>query len=400
MGDFRRPMKTDPNPIQPAQWTQTPEFFELMVNSIRDYAVFGLDVEGRVASWNEAAYRVKGWRAHEVLGRHFEIFHTAEQRAAGKPERELRLARERGLFEEEGMRVRNDGTLYPARISLAPMRDQDGRHVGFVKVIENITERRRREEELKKLREGLEQNVAERTRELRSAVEQMETFSYSISHDLRTPLRAMEGFSTILLQDFGPQLDARARHYLERIAAAARRMDRLVQDVLALARLQRARLKTQDIDLGRLVPEVVAQYEPLRDGAAEIRVEAPLLPVHAHEPSLVQCLSNLLTNAVKFTREGVPARVTISTRLESEGFVRVSVRDNGVGVRPEDRERIFRIFEQVKGPQAAHGTGVGLAIVKTAAERMSGTAGVDSIPGAGSEFFLKLPAARGSHSDD
>ncbi len=388
-----------PRAPEPPPWTQTPEFFELMVNSIRDYAIFALDPEGRVASWNTAATRVKGWRADEVIGRSFEMFHTAEDCAAGKPRQEMSIAIERGLYEEEGLRLRNDGSLYPARISLAPMHDTDGRLVGFVKVIENITDRRSREDELKHLREGLERNVEDRTRELQAAVDQLETFSYSISHDLRTPLRAMEGFSSILLQEYADVLDDRGRHYLERIAAAARRMDRLVQDVLTLSRLQRAHLPVHDIDLDRLVPEVVAQYEQVRDGAAEIVIATPLLPVHAHEPSLVQCLSNLLTNAVRFARDGVPPRIHIGTEPVGDRFVRVIVSDNGVGVKPEDRERIFRLFEQVKGPRSGDGTGVGLAIVRTAAERMGGEAGLaEDDDEAGSRFFLQLPAARGTQA--
>ncbi len=371
-----------------------------MVNSIHDYAIFGLDPDGHVASWNDAATRVKGWRAHEVLGKHFEIFHTDEDRAAGKPAKELDAAKTKGRYEEEGMRVRSDGTLYPARISLAPMHEPGGTLVGFVKVIENISDRRTRETELQKLKSSLEERVTERTRELHNAVAQLETFSYSISHDLRTPLRAMEGFSTILMQECGPQLDDRARHYLERIANAARRMDRLVQDVLTLSRLQRAKLKTDNIDLDRLVPEIVSQYRQLEGPPAEIHIESPLLPVHAHEPSVVQCLSNLLTNAVKFARDDAAPHIVISTAPAHARFVRITVRDNGVGVRKEDHQRIFRIFEQVKGPRASTGTGVGLAIVKTAAERMGGHVGIHSTPGEGSSFFIELPAARGTASHD
>ncbi len=369
-----------------------------MVNSVRDYAIFALDREGRVASWNTAATRVKGWRAEEVIGRSFEMFHTKEDCAAGKPELEIREAIRHGNYEEEGMRVRNDGSLYPARVSLSSMRDKAGQVIGFVKVIENITERRGREDELQRLHDSLERRVEERTRELQSAVEQLETFSYSISHDLRTPLRAMEGFSSILLEEHAASLNEQGRHYLERIAAAARRMDRLVQDVLTLSRMQRARLTTHDVDLDRLVPEVVAQYEQVKDGAAEIVVASPLLPVHAHEPSLVQCLSNLLTNAVKFARDGVPPHIHISTEPAGAGAVRVIVGDNGVGVRTEDRDRIFKLFEQVKGPRSSDGTGVGLAIVRTAAERMGGEAGLVDDAGEGSRFFIQLPAARGPRS--
>lgn len=371
----------------------SPECFQLMVESIRDYAIFALDAEGRVANWNAAAERVKGWKEEEVIGKNFAIFHTPEDRAEGKPARELQLAREHGRYEEIGERVRSDGSRYPARVSLAPMRAGGGEVVGYVKVIQNLTEQESREAELERLKDSLERRVAERTRELESVVAQLESFSYSISHDLRGPLRAMEGFSTLLLENHSGQLDASGRHYLERISAAARRMDRLVQDVLALSRVQRARLQVHAVDLNRLIPELVDQYHHLHDGAARIEIERPLLPVQAHEPSLVQCLSNLLANAVKFAREGVQPVITIATAKVGESFVRIWVRDNGVGIRPEDRERIFRMFEQVLTPRSAGGSGIGLAIVKAAVERMGGSVGVESEPGVGSSFYLQLAAA-------
>lgn len=370
-----------------------------MVDSVRDYAIFALDPEGRVASWNIGAERVKGWKEEEVIGRYYGMFHTEEDQRRGKPELELRLAREKGRFEEEGPRVRSDGSLYHARVALAVMRDPDGEVVGFAKVVENRTQQVTRETELKKLHESLEARVRERTRELEAAVAQLESFSYSISHDLRGPLRAMEGFSSVLLENLAPQLDAENRHYLERIATAARRMDRLVHDVLALSRMQRARLPAHRIELSRLIPEIVDQYHHLHDGSAIITVRPGLLAVHAHEPSLVQCLSNLLANAVKFGRPGVKPEVDISTEPRGD-FVRLWVRDNGIGIRAEDQERVFKIFEQVLEPSLSNGgTGIGLAIVKAAVERMGGNVGVESDYGRGSSFYVDLPASPNPHHD-
>lgn len=372
----------------------SPEFFRLMVDSIRDYAIFALDPHGCVASWNKGAERVKGWREEEVLGRYYGMFHTEEDQRSGKPEYELRMAREKGRFEEEGPRVRSDGSLYPARVALAPMWDERGEVIGFVKVVQNRTDQVAREQELKRLHDTLEVRVQERTRELQAAVEQLESFSYSISHDLRGPLRAMEGFSSVLLETCADKLGDDGRHYLERIAAAAQRMDRLVHDVLALSRIQRAKLPLTRVELNRLVPELVDQYRHLHDGAAQIVVQPDLLPVLAHEPSVVQCVSNLLANAVKFARPGVRPRVELATEAMNRDVVRLWVRDNGVGIREGDRDRIFKIFEQVLAPsQPAGGSGIGLAIVKSAVERMGGRVGVESQLGHGSAFFIELPAA-------
>jgi signal transduction histidine kinase len=264
-----------------------------------------------------------------------------------------------------------------------------------VKVIQNMTQQRQREAELERLHATLEQRVQERTHELEQAIVQLESFSYSISHDLRGPLRAMQGFASILIEDYASQLDDTGRHYLERISVAAQRMDRLVQDVLTLSRIQRASLPCVTVSLDRLVPELVDQHRQLHPDVARIRIDHPLLPVQAHEPSLIQCLTNLLTNAVKFARPGVPLEIHFSTELlKGDDLVRIRVRDNGVGIRREDQDRIFSIFEQVRnGNAASEGTGIGLAIVKAAVERMGGRVGVVSDFGKGSSFYVDLPPA-------
>lgn len=370
-----------------------PEFFRIMLDSVQNYAIFALDPEGRVANWNPGAEKVKGWKEEEVIGRYYSIFHTDEDNATGKPEKEIQLALKHGRYEEVGMRVRNDGSQYPARVSLAPMWSDEGELVGFVKVIENLTEQHARDQELKSLHENLERRVAERTRELETAVAQLESFSYSISHDLRGPLRAMEGFSSLLLDQCAARLEPQERHYLERIAAAARRMDRLVQDILSLSRIQRSKIQLHPLHLNRLIPEFVDQYHHLHQGEARIHIQHPLLDVQGHEPSLVQCLSNLLANAVKFAKQGNQPEIGIATEACSPGLVRIWVKDNGLGISDEDQQRIFGIFERGSAPKETDGTGIGLAIVKSAAERMGGSAGVVSELGKGSAFFVQLPAA-------
>ncbi len=234
---------------------------------------------------------------------------------------------------------------------------------------------------------SLEEKVRERTTKLQELVAELESFSYSVSHDLRAPLRVMAGYAQLVLSDFRPTLVPEVEHYVERIARSAERMDQLTQDVLAYTRLSRADIKLESIDLAATVNDIIDQYPALASHGA-ISVRQPLGRVIAHGPSLAQGLSNLLDNALKFARPNVPVRITIFARTRGDR-VRISVKDNGVGIAPEHQQKIFQIFERV-ATHTVPGTGIGLAIVKKAAERMGGSVGLSSRLGVGSEFWLEL----------
>jgi signal transduction histidine kinase len=186
------------------------------------------------------------------------------------------------------------------------------------------------------------------------------------------------------------------RRYAERIMAAASRLDRIVQDLLRYSRLRRAEIRLKPVSLDAVVGEVLAGRETAIESAgAEVAVESPLPDVMAHRPTLVQIVENLLDNALKFVARGVAPRVRV--RAEPDGsMVRLFVEDNGIGIAPEQRERIFKVFERLHGVEAYPGSGLGLAIVRKAAERMGGHAGVESEPGRGSRFWVALEAQRGA----
>lgn len=238
---------------------------------------------------------------------------------------------------------------------------------------------------------SLESRVAERTADLQRMVEEMEAFSYSVSHDLRSPLRSLDGYARALQEDYGNELSPGAIVYLDKIARAARRMDSLTQDVLAYTRATRCEMEITVVDLDTLMAEVVEQYPALGACADRIRIDQPLGQVMGHGPSLIQCFSNLLGNALKFVPEGRPPVIEVFSRPRGT-FRRVSVKDNGVGIDPKHHARIFRMFERAAKKQFA-GTGIGLAIVKKAAERMGGAVGVISDVGIGAEFWIDLPAS-------
>ncbi len=247
-------------------------------------------------------------------------------------------------------------------------------------------------EELARANVNLERIVEERTAQLRTTIGELESFSYSLSHDMRAPLRTIRGFTSIVLRQYRGQLDPMAVDLLEKAGSAAVRMDQLVTDVLALTRLSREQLDVQPIDLGKLLVQILHERPELQAPAAEVRLELPLAMVLGHEASLTQCLTNLLGNAVKFVEKGKLPRVSIWTE-RSGAKVKLWVEDNGIGIEPEAQGRIFGIFQRLHRQDEYEGTGIGLAIVKKAVERMNGSVGVESTPGQGSRFWIELPAA-------
>jgi len=258
----------------------------------------------------------------------------------------------------------------------------------------DITARKHVEEELEHAHSQLEQRVTERTTLLRETVADLEAFSYCLSHDMRAPLRAMQGYAHLLKRAFADQLGSLGNDYLERIMTGAERLDQLIQDVLTFSRVARAPLESKTVDLNVLLERVLAEYPVLRAPGVGLQIDKPLLPVRGQEVFLSQCVSNLLTNAVKFVRPGEKPRVRVST-CPMEGGVRIYVEDQGIGILPEDQQRIFGIFQRVHPQERYEGTGIGLAIVQKAAERMGGSVGVESVPGQGSRFWLQLPRVEG-----
>ena len=366
-------------------------------------AIVGKNLRGIVTSWNRAAERIFGYTAAEIIGQSITLLIPPERY---HEEQEIlgRLQRGEAVQHFETVRVRKDGRAINVSLSISPIRDQNGEIIGASKIARDITAQknseralRQAQDQLKQHAQNLEQQVQERTRRLHEIVAELDAFSYSLSHDLRAPLRAIQGFSEIVLNDFGHKVPE-AVEYLQRIQKAAGRMDRLIHDVLAFTRVARSDITLCPVDLERVVTGVVHDRLELQPPRANVIIERPLLPVVGHEASLVQVLANLLDNAVKFVPDGIVPEVRVSTRSEGDQ-VRVLVRDNGIGIDPAVQPRLFRMFERLPTQQAFEGTGVGLAIVRKAAERMNGRAGVESAPGQGSTFWIELSGANGSRPE-
>jgi PAS domain S-box-containing protein len=239
----------------------------------------------------------------------------------------------------------------------------------------------------------LEQLVHDRTQQLEEANKDLETYAYSISHELQESLRGIQGFAQILQEDHGDQLKEAGRRWLDRISHSAEQMEAIVQGLLIYNRLNQFNLNLQPLNLDSVIHDALEALElQTQYLGARVVVEKPLLSVVGHYPEMVQAVTNLLSNALKFVAPGVQPQVRLWTE-QRQHQVRVWVEDNGIGIAPEDQERIFTVFERLHAEETYPGSGIGLAIVRRVAERMHGQAGVESTLEQGSRFWIELPMA-------
>lgn len=347
--------------------------------------------DGRWLRVNRRLCEITGYSHYELLGLTFQaITHPDDLKADLGHVRRL-LAGEISTYSMDKRYVRKDGSPVWVNLTVSLVRRPADDPAYFISVIEDVSERKRLEAEVARYAGDLERRVAERTRELEDANAALETFAETVSHDLRAPLRNVQGLARVLAEDAADRLDPPGRDNLDRIAGAARRMDRLTLDLLAYSRLGRGEMHLGQVDLGGVVDEARAGLEDeIRDAAGRVTVDGSLPPVAGHRPTLVQMATNLLDNAVKFRSPGRPPVVRVWAE-DRGGRVRLWVEDNGIGLPPGQRDRIFEPFERLHGEEAYPGTGIGLAIVRKGAERMGGRAGVESVPGRGSRFLVELP---------
>jgi PAS domain S-box-containing protein len=371
---------------------ESEERFRLLVDSAEDYAIFMLDADGRITSWNTGAQRLKGYRPDEIIGRHFSIFYPTEDVRNGKPDEELAIAISEGRVEDEGWRVRKDGTRFWANVVISALRDKDGKLRGFAKVTRDLTDRKMAEDALRGILER-ERDTSDRLRELDRLRNQ---FVAMVAHDLRSPLSVIAGFTQLLRAEWDTTSAERRSDFLDRIDRSVRGLQTLVDDVLEVATIESGELTYQiaATSLGGVVRGVIEQLVAPTD-AARIVVSEPdrALSVMADERRVWQVVANLISNALKFSPAGSPVEVTIDA---ADAEVVLSVHDQGPGIPPEDQDKLFRRFSQLSGPSrdlGRGGTGLGLFIAKSLVEEQGGRIGVRSAPGEGSTFWFSLPRA-------
>jgi PAS domain S-box-containing protein len=354
--------------------------FRRLVLGVRDYAIFMLSPAGEIQSWNTGAERLKGYTAGEVVGQHFSVFYTDEDRAANHPAHVLGHAVADGRYEEEGWRVRKDGTTFWARVTITAIRDDNGELTGFAKVTRDLTERKRADEALEVALE-----------ELRVANAELDRFAAIAAHDMTDPLRTIAGFAELLRS--GDLADQQAAEYAGHIHASAVRLTEMLHGLLAYARAGRDDTPSTPVDLTSAAADVVSDLASLieeHNATVDITFNHDGTPMVLANPTDVKLiLQNLVANAIRFGDPDRP-QTTISAQPDDDGRLRTTVADNGPGIASEHHERIFGAFE--RAPSAQHaGYGLGLAICQRLVTRHGGQIGLDSQPGVGSRFWFTLP---------
>ncbi|MDG4554966.1 MAG: PAS domain S-box protein [Candidatus Competibacter sp.] len=324
-----------------------------------------------IADWTERAYGVRQTQVREGIDKLYAL--------------------ERRVDEGEFTIACKDGSHRVWKFSSAPLgRLPDGRRA-VSSMAADITERKQTEDQIRGLNAELENRVRERTAQLSAANRELETFAYSVSHDLKAPLRGIDGYSRLLEEDYGDKLDEDGRTFIGNIRLGARRMDALIEDLLAYSRMERRKLNSTTVDLVTLVQGVLAeQSENIQHRRAELRLDLPPIAPRADPDGLAIVLRNLLENALKFSADSPPPVVEIGGRTAGERVV-LWVRDHGIGFDMKFHDRIFEIFQRLHRVEDYPGTGIGLALARKAMQRMGGRIWAESAPGRGATFYLELP---------
>jgi PAS domain S-box-containing protein len=398
------------------------ENFLGIVQGVSDYAILMLDPTGVIVTWNEGAQRIKGYTPDQILGKHFSVFYPEEAIRSGWPDLELESAAKTGRFEDEGWRVRRDGSRFWANVVITTLYHPDGTVRGFLKITRDLTDRMRSEEGLRHARTELEMRVNERTAELGEANRALKTeiderhlleqelrnrvavmaeddrrkneFLATLAHELRNPLAPIQyAYELMNLAGDNENLRVEAQAILRR---QVQHMVRLIDDLLDLSRITRDKLELRRdrVDLAVVVEDAVEAVRPVLDARGHdfrVRLAPGPVLVHADRTRLAQVFSNLLGNAAKFTQRGGRIRLTSE---RSDGHIVVHVQDNGIGIAPAMLPRIFDMFVQADRSleRTESGLGIGLTLVKRVVELHGGTVEARSGgAGQGSDFLVRIP---------
>ena len=380
-------------------------FKQTLVDSAA-YGIISCDPDGIVSSFNRAAERLLGYRADEVVGQQSPIlWHDPEEialrarqlsEALGEP-----VAAGLNVFtaragrgtpdENEWTFIRKDGARVPVLLSISALNDENEKFTGFVGLVYDLTDRKRAENEIRKLNQELEQRVADRTAQLQEANKELEAFAYSVSHDLRAPLRHIDGFVELLQKKVEGNLDEESRHYMDTISEAAQKMGLLIDELLSFSRMGRQSITFHEVDLGGMVCDIMQEFDPDTAGRSIDWQIGDLPAVRGDAAMLRIVLTNLISNALKFTSYRQQARIEIGTLPGRSSEVVVFVRDNGAGFDMAYADRLFGVFQRLHRTDEFEGIGIGLASVRRIISRHGGRAWAQGELGKGAAFYFSLP---------
>jgi PAS domain S-box-containing protein len=367
-----------------AQRTQQARLLDLTHDTI-----FVRNMRDVITYWNRGAEERYGWKREEAVGR---VSHQLMQTIFPAPLEEINeKVLGTGHWEGELTHTKRDGMQFVVASRWALQRDDAGKPVAVLETNNDITERKRAEEEIRKLNAELEQRVTERTAELKATNKELEAFAYSISHDLRAPLRHMAGYAELLQKNASSILDEKSRRYMTMILEAAKRMGDLIDDLLAFSRIGRAETQKTVVSLEQLVKEALNEVRPETDGRNMDWTIGALPNLYGDRAMLRLALVNLVANAVKFTRKRSQPEIEIGCVDGKENEIVVFIRDNGVGFDMKYVNKLFGVFQRLHRAEEFEGTGIGLATVQRIIHRHGGRVWAEGLVDRGATFYFSLP---------
>lgn len=371
---------------------QSEERYRALVEQVTDYEICMLDEKGRIISWNEGARKIKGYTTEEIIGKYFTIFYPQEDILNGKPAYELEVARQEGKYEEEGWRLRKDGSRFWASVVITAVYNSEGFLLGYSKVTRDLTEKKEAE---KALRESSERyrRIADELRitndELSAANQELEQFTSIVSHDLQEPVRTIKSFLQLIEMKLNDGQINDLKTYIGKSINAANRMRELIQNLLQYSQLGKVEVVKEKVNVKELLSEATQNLKTaIEKSKAKITINTDVDAIEGDRVQLVQLIQNLLSNALKFTNEDHP-QIKIESFREN-GHVKFAVSDNGIGIAQNDLNKIFEIFRRLNTKREYPGTGIGLAICKKIVDRHGGRIWPESTPGAGTTFYFTL----------
>lgn len=369
------------------------EFSQLLVNTIQEYAIFLLDPSGKVMTWNPGAQKLKGYESDEIIGKHFSAFYPKKDIVAGKPEWELDVCRRDGHVEDEGWRIRKDGTKFWANVVITALRNDSNEIIGFAKVTRDLTERRNHEEELRRANHKLMQQ----SKQLKNLNEAKDEFISLASHQLRTPASGVKQFLGLLLEGYGGKLSDTQTTYIKQAYDGNERQIELIDDLLKVAQVDAGKvtLRKAPADLNALLNDIAnEQSDKFKNRQQILTLQLSDEPVIASVDiaRFRMAIENLIDNASKYTPEGGNIIVTLTRSAEGASL---SVSDTGVGIDEESAVKLFKKFSRIPNTlsETVGGTGLGLYWAHKVVELHGGDITVESNVGKGSQFTVILPAS-------
>lgn len=365
----------------------------IFIDQVKGYAIFAMDTQGIVTTWNKGAERLKGYSEAEIIGQFYGILHPDSYQQAGKPEEELATALQQGVYETEDWRKKKDGSHFWATIILTPIFAADGRHIGFTKITGDIT----RQKELQdKLAERQQEALERKNEELHKINLDLDNFIYTASHDLRSPITNIEALMSLLKDELTETscLTEETEEMLQRVMNSVNRFKQTIDDLTAISRVHKDISESpadEIINVKEVFDDIMADLNhPAIKELCFMQTDFQVYQLKFSKKNFRSLLYNLLSNAIKYRSPERPCIVQVHTRLE-EPYVLLSVRDNGLGMNGRQQEQLFTMFRRFH--DHVEGSGVGLFMVKRILENAGGKIEVESEEGSGTEFKLYFKAA-------